>query len=131
MKRWGRTLHFLALQRFESTAGTLQGSPRSRRRLTRAVACTRARPKSASLPLRWFVAPSSRLAKRTYVETGHRHFGITCSDSEFRRDDQLLPAALLRCGAGRLGGKCVFHDPASLALMACRSAHWPGVSAEG
>jgi len=60
--------------------------------------------------------PSSRLAKGTRVETGHRHFGIAWRDSEFGRHDQLLSSTWLRCGAGSGGGKCFFHDATSVAL---------------
>jgi len=73
--------------------------------------------------------PSSRRAKGILVETGHRHFGIACCDSEFRRDDQLLSSAWLRGSAGSGSSKCVFHDVASLALGTIRCTAWPGILA--
>ena len=73
--------------------------------------------------------PSSRLAKETRFETGHRHFGIVCCHSEFHRDDQLLSATWLRCCAGNGSGKCVFHDTAPVALGAVRSTAWLGILA--
>src|SRR6267142_158546 len=89
----------------------------------------RVQPKSVSLLLRWCVAPSLRPTKRTHVETGHRHFGFACCDSEFRRDDQLLSATWLCCGAGSGGGKCVFHNAASVALGVIRCTAWARILA--
>ena len=73
--------------------------------------------------------PSSRLAKGTRFETGHRHFGIVCCHSEFHRDDQLLSATWLRCGAGSRSGKCVLHNATSMALRSVRCAARPGILA--
>jgi hypothetical protein len=73
--------------------------------------------------------PSYRLAKGTRLETGYRHFGIACCNSEFRRDNQLLSAAWFCCGAGSGRGKCVFYDAPSVALGVIRWAAWPGILA--
>jgi len=62
-------------------------------------------------------------------ETGHWHFGIVGRDSKFRRDDQLLSATWLRCGARHGSGKRVFHDPASVALGVIHRTAWLGILA--
>ena len=68
-------------------------------------------------------------AKGTRVETGHRHFGVARSDSEFRRDDQLLFAARICCRSRSRRGKRFLHDTASVAVGAVRCASGLGILA--
>ncbi len=64
-----------------------------------------------------------------HLETGHGHFRIGRRDPEFHRDDQLLSAAWLCCGAGSGSGKCVLHNVASMALGPVRRTAWAGILA--
>jgi len=84
--------------------------------------------KSASLPLRWCVAPSSRPAKGTRVETGNRHFRIACCDlSSVATISCCLPLGFAAAlGAAR---QVLFSRHYDRGSWAVHRAAWPGILA--
>ena len=67
--------------------------------------------------------------QETSRENWYGHLGLIGGDPEFRRDDQLLPSARIRCGSRRWRRERFLRDVASLAFGSLRSVAWSRILA--